>query len=89
MDYFIKHLEETLKAIKTMNGCPITVKKIRMAKGVTSSDRSQINFIWRTLEYLERKGVLVLNGSRNPKSYTIVKKLDMDVVISQAKKERV
>ena len=89
MDFFIKHLEETIKAIRNMNGSSITVKKIRMAKGIHSSDRSQINFIWRSLTYLQDKGVLALNGSKNPKSYKIRNvSFDVEYIISQAKKER-
>jgi hypothetical protein len=88
MDFFIKYLEDTLEAIKKLNSGPITVKKIRTIKGIRSSDRSQINFIWRSLAYLEKKGVLTANGSRNPKSYTIANGFDIEAITSQAKKER-
>ena len=88
MDFFIKHLEETIKAIKDMNGSSITVKRIRMAKGIHSSDRSQINFIWRSLGYLEEKGILAMNGLKNPKNYKVVGSIDKDAIISLAKKER-
>lgn len=89
MDFFIKHLEETIKAIKNMNGSPITVKRVRMVKDIPSSDRSQINFIWRTLGYLEEKGILEMNGSKNPKSYKVSNvPFDVEYIISQAKKDR-
>jgi len=72
-----------------MNGSSITVKRIRTVKDIRSSDRSQINFIWRSLDYLEKQGILALNGSRNPKSYTLKNDLfDTDSIISQAQKER-
>ena len=88
-DFFLKNLEETLKAIQNMNGSVITVKKIRTAKGIKSSDRSQTNFIWRSLDYLRKKGVLALNGSRNPKSYKIQNKtFDTKSILFQAQKER-
>ena len=88
MDFFIKYLEDTLKAIQKLNGGPITVKKIGAIKRIKSSDRSQINFIWRSLAYLEKKGILTVNGSRNPKSYKITNGLDVEEITSQAKKER-
>lgn len=71
MDFFEKHLRETLETIKTFRNGIITVKRIRIARNVKSSDRSQINFTWRALKSLAHIGFLELNGSRTPQYYKL------------------
>ena len=48
----------------------INTKKIRKYYKIKPSNRSKINFIWRMLEFLERKGYIELIHE-NPKSYRI------------------
>jgi len=89
MDFFLKNLEETLNAINKLinkNVFLVNTKRIRRCNNVKSSDRSKINFIWRSLKYLESEGsVLERNGKVNPTTYKIKKKdqIDIPVFISQ------
>ena len=89
MDFFIKYLSETVEAISKLNNGTITVRKIRQVQNISSSNRSRINFIWRSLSYLVEKGILEENGSQHPKSYK-KKTMDIDLerIITWAKKER-
>ena len=77
-----------MEAISKLDNGIITVKKIRTLQQVKSSNRSRINFMWRSLAYLVEKGILEENGSQRPKSY---RKTDvyMDVkhIIAQAEKD--
>ena len=89
MDFFIKYLSETLDSINKLDNGIITVRKIRLAQNIKSSNRSRINFIWRSLSYLVEKGILEENGSQRPKSYK--KKtidLNLEKIINCAKKAR-
>jgi len=89
VDFFVKYLRETVEAINNMNNGIITVKKIRTFQNIKSSNRSRINFIWRSLSYLVEKSILEENGSQHPKSYKRkVMDIDLDKIINQAKKER-
>ena len=89
MDFFIKYLGETVEAIGKLDNGIITVRKIRRVQNITSSNRSRINFIWRSLSYLVERNVLEENGSQHPKSYKR-KNIDIDLekIIACAKKER-
>ncbi len=94
MDFFLKNLKETLDAI---NKCiekdvyVINTKRIRRCNNVKSSDRSKINFIWRSLKFLEEEGsILEKNGMNNPKTYKIKKKepVNINSFISKVEKKR-
>ena len=75
MDFFLKNLEETLDAInKCINNKVFLVntKRIRRCNNIKSKDRSKINFIWRSLKFLEEEGtILEKNGITNPMNYKI------------------
>ena len=74
MDFFLKNLEETLEAINKLidnNVNIVNTKRIRRCNNVRSSDRSKINFIWRSLNFLEQKDILEKNGIAKPKTYVI------------------
>jgi hypothetical protein len=93
MDFFLKNLKETLEAINQLidnNIYIVNTKRIRRCYNIKSSNRSKINFIWRSLNYLEQEGILEVNGSVNPKSYKIKnkKKIDVKVFISQADRKK-
>ena len=91
MDFFKKHLEETLEVIKTFHNGIITVKRIRTAGKIKSSDRSKINFTWRALKSLVNINFLEVNGYRRPQSYKIripEKEINVDELISRVMKER-
>ena len=82
MDFFLAHLRETLEAINKLidnNVYRVDTKRIRRCNHVKSSDRSKINFIWRSLEYLELEGILEINGSYHPKTYNIKTKQKLDI----------
>ena len=92
MDFFFKNLKETLEAINKLieaNVNIVNTKRIRRCNNIKSSNRSKINFIWRTLTYLEQEGLLELNGVLNPKSYKIKanKPINVEEFISQVKKK--
>ncbi|MHA1488276.1 MAG: hypothetical protein ACTSRI_01315 [Promethearchaeota archaeon] len=95
MNFFTKNLKDTLEAINKLIENKIflvNTKKIRRCHDIKSSDRSKINFIWRSLEYLRNEGILELNGAHNsPKNYKIKlkEKIDIKNFISQIEKERI
>ncbi|MFW9945641.1 MAG: hypothetical protein ACFFDX_02315 [Candidatus Odinarchaeota archaeon] len=93
MDFFLKNLRETLNAINKLIDNNVTVvntKRIRRCNNIKSSNRSKINFIWRSLDYLEKEGILETNGSFSPKTYKIKlnQKINVDKLMDQIEKER-
>ena len=91
MDFFLKSLKETLEAINKLmdnNISLVNTKRVRRCNNIKSSNRSMINFIWRSLKYLEGEGILAKNGITNPKTYKISvdEKIDVDRFLSQIKK---
>ncbi len=88
MDFFSRNLRETLEAINKLidnNVALVTTKSIRRCNNIKASNRSKINFIWRSLNYLEKEGILEMNGKISPKTYKIKsnQKIDIDDIISQ------
>jgi len=82
MDFFLKNLKETLEAINKLidnNINVVNTKRIRRCNNVKSSDRSKINFIWRSLSFLEEKEILEKNGVVKPKTYKIKPKDQIDI----------
>jgi len=93
MDFFIKNLRETVEALNKLiesNVHIINTKKIRRYYNIKSSNRSKINFIWRTLKVLEEEGILALNGITNPKTYKILidKKIEVEKFLSEINKNK-
>jgi hypothetical protein len=93
MDFFLKNLSETLKAINKMiedNINLVSTKRVRRCNNISSNNRSKINFIWRSLAYLEDQGILKANGSSSPKSYNIIpaEKINIKEFIAKVKEER-
>lgn len=87
MDFFLKNLRDTLEAINKLidnKVYRVDTKRIRRCNNVKSSNRSKINFIWRSLDYLEKEGILEKNGSYHPKTYNIKlnRKLDIDKIVN-------
>lgn len=94
MDFFLKNLKETLQAINKLidnNVNIVNTKRIRRCNNIKSSNRSKINFIWRSLDFLEKEGILEINGSHNPKTYKIKpdQKVNIDELMTNFQKERV
>lgn len=93
MDFFLKNLEETLNAINKLiekNVYLVNTKRIRRCNNIKSSNRSKINFIWRSLKYLEEEGsILERNGVINPTTYKIKKKekINIPAFISQVEEK--
>jgi len=86
------NLKETLEAINKLidnNINIVNTKRIRRCFNIKSSNRSKINFIWRTLKFLEEEGVLTLNGITNPKTYKILtdQKINVTDFLNQLKKK--
>ncbi|MBD3340472.1 MAG: hypothetical protein GF353_15260 [Candidatus Lokiarchaeota archaeon] len=93
MDFFIKNLKETLEAINKLidnNIYIVNTKRIRRCYNIKSSNRSKINFIWRSLNYLEDYGILEVNGSVKPKNYKIKSddRVDVEGIVDKVKEER-
>ena len=93
MDFFSRNLRETLEAINKLidnNISLVTTKSIRRCNNIKASNRSKINFIWRSLNYLEQEGILEMNGRYSPKTYKIKldQKIDVDDIISQIEDSR-
>lgn len=93
MDFFQKNLKETVEAINKLidnNVNIVNTKRIRRCNNIKSSNRSKINFIWRALNYLEKQGILTLNGITNPKTYKIItnEKIDIADFLSQNSKRK-
>jgi hypothetical protein len=91
MDFFLKNLRETLEAINKLidnNINIVNTKRVRRCNDIKSSNRSKINFIWRSLKFLQEEGVLELNGSSNPRTYKIKSesKIDIDKFISEVER---
>ncbi|MFX1589296.1 MAG: hypothetical protein ACFFC1_14175 [Promethearchaeota archaeon] len=93
MDFFLKNLRETLQAINKLIDNHVVVvntKRIRRCNNIKSSNRSKINFIWRSLDYLEKEGILEINGTYSPKTYKIKsnEKIDIYKILSEIQKDR-
>ncbi|MBY8980114.1 MAG: hypothetical protein KGD72_06970 [Candidatus Lokiarchaeota archaeon] len=93
MDFFSRNLRETLEAINKLidnNINLVTTKSIRRCNHIKASNRSKINFIWRSLNFLEKEGFLEMNGQYSPKTYKIKshQKIDIDDIISQIEDNR-
>ena len=91
MDFFHKNLKDTLEAINKLienNVNIVNTKRIRRCNNIKSSNRSKINFIWRSLKFLEEEGILTMNGITNPKTYKITtnRKIDIEKFFSQLDK---
>ncbi len=91
MDFFKENLREVLEAINKLidnNINQVNTKRIRRCNNVKASDRSKINFIWRSLNCLERKGILEKNGISKPKMYRIkdIKKEKITEILMELKK---
>ncbi len=91
MDFFLKNLKDTLEAINKLienNVNIVNTKKIRRCYNIKSSNRSKINFIWRSLNYLEKQGILAINGATNPKTYKITanERINVEKFLSQIDK---
>ncbi len=75
MNFFEKHLEETIHAIgqitKDNHNSLISVKKIRDVYEIKSKNCSKTGFYWRCLQNLERQGVLKRVGTQIPKKYRV------------------
>lgn len=65
----------------------ISVKRIRDIKDVKTSDRSKINFYWRTLRMLCRKGFIKKSKFQfgNTYRYEIEKPIKLEDVLKKAK----
>ncbi len=82
MDFFLNNLKDTLEAINKLVDNKISLvntKRIRRCNNIKSSNRSKINFIWRSLKFLEEEGILTKNGITNPKTYNIANNEKIDV----------
>ncbi len=93
MDFFLNNLKETLEAINKLVDNKISLvntKRIRRCNNIKSSNRSKINFIWRSLKYLENEGILTKNGITNPKTYKIAsdEKINIDNYLSEVEKNK-
>lgn len=69
-----KFFEETLDAINRLieqKNYYVSVKKVREILGISSQNRSRINFTWRFLKKLRKARYLSLSHVNSAKSYKI------------------
>jgi len=75
MNFFEKHLDETIRAIGQITrenySSIISVKKIREIYEIKSTNNSKVGFYWRCLQDLEQQGVLKRFGTQIPKRYRV------------------
>ncbi len=75
MNVHEKFMDETIFAIwniiRYKYTSLITVKKIRNLYNIKARDSSKINFYWRSLQALEKTGILKRYGSKTPKTYQV------------------
>lgn len=93
MDFFIENLRETANAINKLIDRKISyvdVKRIRKTNNIKSSNRSKINFIWRSLKVLENNGIVEWNGSNSPKTYKIInsQKINIAKLLERVKEKK-
>ncbi len=93
MDFFLKNLRETVEAINKLidnNVNIVNTKRIRRCNRIKSSDRSKINFIWRSLDCLAEEGILEMNGTYSPKTYKIKshEKIDVDAIVTKIEQKK-
>lgn len=93
MDFFLKNVKETLEAINKLmdnNINLVNTKRIRRCYNIKSSNRSKINFIWRSLDFLAKEGILEENGIITPKSYKIKvsNKINIEEFISKIDRKK-
>jgi hypothetical protein len=93
MDFFLKNVKETLEAINKLmenNIAVVNTKRIRRCYNIKSSNRSKINFIWRSLDFLAKEGILEENGIITPKTYKIKvsDKIDVEGFISNVDRKK-
>jgi hypothetical protein len=83
MDFFLKNLEETLNAINKLIDKKVylvNTKRIRRCNNIKSNNRSKINFIWRSLKFLNEEGSIIeRNGIVNPTTYKIKTKETINI----------
>jgi len=75
MNYFNENLRETIETINKLIDRKIRlidVKKIRKLRNISSSDRSKINLIWRSLKILEKDGFIESYSRNSSKVYKIL-----------------
>jgi len=76
MNIHEKFMDETIFAIENIirykHASLITVKKIRNLYNINPLDSSKINFYWRSLQTLEKTGILKSYGSKNPKKFQVL-----------------
>lgn len=93
MDFFLKNLRETVEAINKLidnNVNIVNTKRVRRCNNIKSSNRSKINFIWRSLDCLAKEGILEMNGTYSPKTYKIKsdEKLNVDEILTIIKQKK-
>lgn len=57
----------------------INVKRIRQFYNIPGSDKSVINFIWRSLDYLEKRGFIIEHSNNGPSKRYYVPKEILDI----------
>lgn len=68
-DLILEAINELITKGKTF----INVKRIRNFLNIKAKNRSKVNFIWRSLEYLEKNGYIELFSVKSPKIYRLPK----------------
>ena len=83
MDFFEQNLKEVLLAINYLmqkGNLIVNTKKVRIVNGISPENRSKINFIWRSLKFLECNYSILEKTDRNGStSYKIMLEQQIEV----------
>ncbi len=90
MEIFFKNIKETVESLNLMikdNVFVATTKKVKRYLNIKPGDNSKTNFVWRTLDLLEKTGFLEKTDGDNPKTYKIkLKNIDWEQTVQKVRK---
>ena len=73
--YFLKLTLEAINNFIARGKTIVDVKRVRKYYNISQSDKSKINFIWRSLELLEKIGFITKYLNKTPKIYKLPSKI--------------
>jgi hypothetical protein len=91
MDFFLQNIKEVVESLNRLieRNIPLAdTKKVRICAGIKSSNRSKINFIWRSLKYLNEHGFIDIDGAAGKYKLTRKTPFDVDKVVEYAKNHK-
>lgn len=81
-DFFKKNLEETIAAINILienKKSLVNTRKVKKINKIKKSNRSKTNFIWRSLQFLEKHEILEKIDGDGTITYKIKSETKIDI----------